>query len=144
MKELEIKHLSAYLSYRLKYIDKDSGKIETMRSIGTEINLVDMGWGNAHELSEFKPILRPLSDLLDKENEAIIDIYNKSWMSGGFMFETDENGIHLLSKEDESSICISLEKPQTNIYWVNEILLEHHYDLFGLIEKGLAIDKKTI
>ena len=116
--KLELKHLAPYLPYGLKYIDKDSKKLETMRSISTEINLIDMGWGNAHDLKEFKPILRPLSDLTEE----------------------------YVSKKtiEDYKFCSSIDITKCLTYHSLTYLLSLHFDVFGLIEKGLAIDINTL
>jgi hypothetical protein len=64
-----------------------------------------------------KPILRPLSDL----TEDYANFWNYSFRDFKWA---------IINKE-VSVLC-----------WHD--LLSKHYDVFGLIEKGLAIDKKTI
>ena len=63
MKKLELEHLAPYLPYGLKYIDDDVDKIVELHNLDTGIGLVNFGWGDAKNLYEIKPILRPLSDL---------------------------------------------------------------------------------
>jgi len=124
MKELELKHLAPYLPYQLKYLDKDTNKIEKMISLHDKINMVDFGWGNAHEFSEFKPILRPLSDLTKVNGFSLSDMishgaHNDFWLKENF--------------EVKYLMHLDFEK-----------LVSWHFDVFGLIEKGLAININTI
>ena len=121
--KLEIKQIAAYLPYRLKYLDKDTNELTTMRSISTEINLIDMGWGNAHDLKEFKPILRPLSDL------------TKDIEEGKPMFFPSHQLIKHIEKEQDIFNCS---------YSEIDYLIRNHFDLFGLIDAGLAIDINTL
>jgi hypothetical protein len=80
------------------------------------------------KLSDIKPILRPLSDLSKDD-------------FGEYLIE------ELYTLDFEKQILSILE----DIRWVNQcdylliqLLIEKHYDVFGLIEKGLAIDINTL
>lgn len=83
------------------------------------------GWGDIQKLRPIhleetspivlRPILRPLSDLE----------YTK------FEFENDE---YVIDKESSSELCWD--------EWT--FLFENHFDVFGLIEKGLAININTL
>lgn len=70
-----------------------------------------------------KPILRPLSDMTDKE---AADIFNMD----DWLFINQKKGI--------THLDFALP-PQTFIY-----LLKQGFDLFGLIESGQAIDATTL
>ena len=132
--ELELKHLAGYLPYGLKYIDKDSGKVKIMKTLSSEINMVDFGWGNAHVFNEFKPILRPLSDL-----DEIIEYGGEKFVPIDWI----ENKYYTLSLHKECEKL--LEKG--GYLWINHIshllishLYEWHFDVHNLIENGLAIN----
>ena len=124
---LTIKHLSAYLPYGLKAIDSD-GNIDIVTCI--DIEEID-GYN-------IKPILRPLSDLQKliveefdkydgirdgKANYQIIDLF------------CEENGCY----GDVVNIDLTKLPYECAIY-----IFENHYDFFGLIDKGLAIDINTL
>ena len=64
-----------------------------------------------------KPILRPLSDLNKREYSEVL-----------------ENWEYIIDKELTSEI----------MWYEWECLFEWHFDVFGLIEKGLAIDINTL
>jgi hypothetical protein len=85
------------------------------------------GWGDVRTLDysylnniHCKPILRPLSDL----------------MSGEFMD-------NIISQKERIEI-----KKLNTCHWLSynsfQYLLKHHFDVFGLIEKGIAIDINTL
>ena len=64
-----------------------------------------------------KPILHPLSDLTDYVSQSLLDRIENS------------SSRDLTESLNYNSVCY---------------LLEHHFDVFGLIEKGLAIDINTL
>jgi hypothetical protein len=119
--ELQLKHLAPYLPYQLKILD---------------------GWGDIKILDysylknpHCKPILRPLSDLgkyidsfqlIDSFDTVYCEITNtlKLFPHGGF------NNV-------EWSFLI-------DNYILLQKLFELHFDVFELIEKGLAIDINTL
>lgn len=72
------------------------------------------------------PILRPLSDMTDGEMQECGNMV--------YDFSNDEE----LNKWQPSDFEIGLAPEQ--FYW----LLSKHFDLFGLIESGLAIDATTL
>jgi hypothetical protein len=125
--KLELKHLAPYLPYGLKI--KTNNQIRTL-SIGilttTENSLSNIIYGIGH-----KPILRPLSDLT-KEVEV----------NGEKLVPIDKLAIQLFDTETQKIIL----KGEINgiPYWVMQKLFEWHFDVFGLIEEGLAIDINTL
>ena len=148
--KLTIEHLTPYLPYKLKYIDKDSGETTTMRTISAEINLIDLGWGNAHELKEFKPILRPLSDLTKEIEHNKI---SRTWCNKDDKVTPSEllKRCSLLSiredghfsEDNGDGTCTGYLYGGAS-YSTIELLLSWHFDVFGLIDKGLAIDINTL
>jgi len=130
--ELELKHLAPYLPYKLELlIESEAGSsepnIEQLKAIDTEINMVNFGWGNAKELSEIKPLLRPLSQLTEEIEhngekfvpmEEIDNYHNFSMLRTGDL-KTD---------------------PLRYPYTIVEALISWHFDVFGLIEAGLAVE----
>ena len=143
---LELKHLAPYLPYRLKYsVFNKKGKLDLLE-IGTNniyniITAVNKGvYGG-----EYKPILRPLSDLIKVINidgDSFIPIYllknirNEFESDLSFGFEPQSNGY--------TCHCSSQYLEFSEYYEINSKLFEWHFDVFGLIEKGLAIDINTI
>jgi len=129
--KLELKHLCSYLPYGLML------SAEYMWP-GCKIPLVvanyssDMRNGiNATEAIErgAKPILRPLSDLtkeIEHNGERFVPVIEWGWV------------------EDINRFNHNYFKYRFESYWKFEQLINHHFDVFGLIEKGLAIDINTL
>lgn len=119
--KLELKHLAPYLPYglKVKYVGKHKyAELITGRSIYN----ID-GWngsmlttlGYQISFNDYKPILRPLSDLKYKE----------------LGYDSIEFAIYNIKNKYANYINY-------------EYCFEWHFDVFGLIEKGLAIDINTL
>lgn len=114
---LELKHLAPYLPYGLKlwyeHTDK-KGQISNVYTIGEGYDnddiKISIDGGSDEHIWMYKPMLRPMSYL----QEFSPAIYEYGWL------------------------------PHKNVYGMQHlealILFENHFDVFGLIEKGLAID----
>ena len=133
--KLELKHLAAYLPYELKIYQED------LREHVKPFYWVLGKQTNIKDVLEFqnKPILRPLSDLTKEINHDGI-VFTP--------YDNDELSDAMASNEDLEYLC---EQGGSNIaadrgmpYFIIEILLKWHFDVFGLIEKGLAIDINTL
>lgn len=133
--ELELKHLVPYLPYGLKlqYVVRD--KLEQtgiMKSVShnedethpTRVSISAMY--NEEHIWMFKPILRPLSDI-----DNVIPMYGEKGIPSE---EMDANCLKWLRLGDIAEIR----------YSTFDFLIEHHFDVFGLIDKGLAIDINTL
>ncbi len=126
MEKLELKHIAPYLPYKLNCClmgeDTQSFLIE-----GARHNYMDV-WSlktitEEWNYTEVFPILRPLSDLTKEI---------KLWDEGQFIV----GGERIREWYDLD--------PRRCTYEQFCYLLENHYDVFGLIKKGLAIDINTI
>lgn len=121
MEQIKLEHLAPYLPYMLNYAyrcayshENDFTKIMTSDDLDTII------------ISSYHfPILKPLSDLTDDKTRELF----KSWSQIDCVF--DWKNLELFTYERLS-------------YEVVETLLKNHFDVFGLIEKGLAIDINKI
>lgn len=118
---LELKHLAPYLPYGLKILNKDKQ--------------YEMGFTNDRKLvtitkclnfnDHYKPILRPLIDLtkeIEHNGEKIVPM-------------------RFIDKEVKKRILFNT----TNLispYKSMVSLFEWHFDVFGLIKAGLAIEKQ--
>ena len=131
--KLELKHLAPYLPYGLQCMAQGEGKKQFELQ-----GISDISYADLHEIGrtvceqyDFEdtfPILRPLSDLtIDEE-----------FYSSFFRTFSDEDNVGYIceSKSDVSNQGLS--------YSCILFLIENHFDVFGLIEKGLAIDKNTL
>jgi len=133
MEKLELKHLAPYLPYGLNIETKWRNPVTQTTKIGIESmtlnNLLLLG---DIQMKSFKPILRPLSDLKKGIEIDSVKIYPLS-----------ENNIGAYYSEYPDEFIDSIaDKCIEYIYLIK--LIECHFDVFGLIEKGLAIDINTI
>lgn len=128
--KLKIKHISPYLPYGLKCQTTDKGKIVISElnaaysdNSYTFMNIVESEKG----FNDIKPLLKPMSSL------------NRTYVSelAKLIISIDEKyTIDVAGKMVESFKSKPLNMP----YVIVQKLFEWHFDVFGLIEKGLAID----
>tara|TARA_R110000772_G_C13310212_1_gene439948 strand:- start:1572 stop:2030 length:459 start_codon:yes stop_codon:yes gene_type:complete len=149
MNKLELKHLAPYLPYGLTIYDKykKSDKFDIY-----EMTLNNLNGVIKNDLR--KPILRPLSDLkkMIKHNgntfcpfnvidedcnyDHICDTdYNTDWSDKG---DSIYDYLELFIKDDSKYRINFLP------YGLITKLFEWHFDVFGLIPKGIAIDINTL
>ena len=115
--KLKIEHLAPYLPYGLKIQGTTHGEIaELSCCTETSVNITTRSfqYGMWADIFEIKPILRPLSDLVKLGS-------NERWWRDKIALG--------ITKLDYESI---------------QELFKEHFDVFGLIEKGLAIDINTL
>jgi len=129
--KLELKHLSPYLPYKLQLIS-DGGRV---RGMGTDYVLkeleTDYGIGQVIKFQDMKPILRPLSDLTKE-----IEVNGVKFLPHREL-ERDE-WVRYVPNDNWS--CITSENINKIEHRIFVQLSEWHFDVFGLIGKGLAID----
>ena len=124
-KELLIRDLCARVPYGVKYmryswnydIDQELPVIETLECVDKD------GYINhrrVYTVGDIKPYLFPLSSMTDEQKKELQELH--------FDYISDEifNDIEFVYHYD----CVHL------IEW----LIKNHFDIYGLIEKGLAID----
>ena len=153
--KLELKHLAPYLPYGVEYFNTHEDFIEQKGII------------NLHSCFDIlryeyiKPILRPLSDLT-KEIEVngeklvpmmkILELVGKPnrriercKFDGHFIYELGYHYGQEVHGEKNTSWQIS-ECVSENVVSLKtaNILFELHFDVFGLIEQGLAVDINTL
>ena len=150
--KLELKHLAPYLPYELKIqinSHDDGGNLpwqfigiltgyQKRNEMYTIIDDSKEEW-NFHDIhfndKSIQPILRPLSDLT-KEIEH-----------NGRKFVPYETNIlvEFMTVDDTMDcLCENSHDISTNIdipYYIIIMLIEWHFDVFGLIEQNLAITK---
>jgi hypothetical protein len=149
MKEkLELKHLSAYLAYGLKgaaySIDGYYEPIELGELMRIETGITRSGdtgevWLVLDDIEvpiiEFKPILYPLK-YLTKE----IEVNGEKFVPLEFFdCEDTKRWLIILSETKDREWALSYLG-----FFIVQKLLQLHFDIFGLIEKGLAIDINTL
>lgn len=130
--KLELKHLVPYLPYGLKYLSPkrtptsifDWAKEETIEEMGCISMIAILRHGE-----QGKPVLRPLSEIksIEEISEQFSEYSWESFQNSFFLFE-----FPCLNAFDHVN------------YTIVELCFKHHLDIFGLINKGLAIDVNTI
>lgn len=143
--KLELKHLAPYLPYKLKFQHPvliwsgnppEPSHDEIGESEMTCENLLSV-------IDDGLPILKSLSDLL-MDDDTILEIFNESWIAGQHDIVKKDDVISIIPHEDDHNLNIFLRKPHCNLEWINDILYKYHYDLKGLINKGLAVDYNSL
>lgn len=154
--KLELKHLAPYLPYGLKI--EHPTMLVGKREISELKNLGQTNIEISHRLyvqiSDCKPILRPLSDL-GKEISNQKTFLHKIAIDLGllkddnFIFEFKFSDYGDYGNKDSFSIITprnynliqipKKELPKSLSYQIFNQLVSEHFDVFGLIDKGLAI-----
>lgn len=114
--KLELKHLAPYLPYGLVCELKDQGKTTRAKLSGAYIDNSYAFFDTVeseHGYDSIKPVLKPMKDA----DEFLQKEY------GVFAY----NGFSKFSLNNSPFGAV-------------QVLLKHHFDVFGLIPKGLAID----
>lgn len=128
--KLELKHLAPYLPYDLKYASNQNFDIKIskweLKMVEYQIKIINDGKFE----NDYKPILRPLSDLTKEQREELNEIDDQITLTANHQhFKTNEG---------------SYLDPEQVPYNYAVKLLEWHFDIFGLIDAGLAIDINTV
>jgi len=143
--KLELKHLAAYLPYELKVLAlkqrypnfggiRTDEKEFTMEGLRTNYLSV-VGFAGMYLYYDFKPILRPFSDLTKD-----IEIKGKKFIP---LIELGFTGCKVKSNYIENTNGYKFKITGSSYKNVQK-LIEWHFDVFGLIDAGLAIDINTI
>jgi len=135
--KLELKHLAPYLPYGLKILDNIRGR----NHINDDTYLLEPK--NIHRCLTFaseneKPILRPLSDLtkeIEHNGEKFVPIRK--------LLEANSFNLEKMETEYINSFAKSMVEIQM-AYDDAQLLLRWHFDIFGLIEKDLAVNINTL
>lgn len=121
--ELELKHLFPYLPFAIKlYYEhtKKIGQVSNIYNIGEGYDnddiKISIDGGSDEHIWMYKPILKPLEDL---EKEVLMDF--------NFIREPKSGTDVMFYSYEFAQYCFA-----------------NHYDVFGLIEKKLAIDINKI
>lgn len=127
MDKLEIHHITPYLPYGLKSVTTANhyGVPQLIREV-TPYNFMNF----IEETTDAKLLLRPLSDLQEK-----ITVNGVSFIPEEVLFN--------LKFDYEISVAMVAgsvvnKRIEVNPYWMVQKLFEWNFDVFGLIEKGLA------
>jgi len=134
MKTIELKHLAPYLPYKVKGKSKNTGTVFTITGFNDRNSITTYGDLGMSDFEGTQLLLRPLSYLtkeIDFNGEKFVPIksfgyddeYKITFYPNFRYFYVYRDGIHVICNQGEM-----IDK-----------LYEWHFDVFGLIEKGLAI-----
>ena len=149
--KLELKHLSGYLPYGLKvYRENKSIESDTFFIVGaskTCVFLQNNGLAVV-DMERIKPILRPLSDLT-KEIEVNGEKFVPNDLLNARFRQSSKDLVPYKSLRYNLELDIQTEVYSQTIdlfdgHLIVTQLLEWHFDIYGLIEQGLAIDINTL
>ena len=133
--KLELKHLSAYFPYSLRFIHNNEGV-----DIVTNINLKITN-RRLSKTNDVKLLLRPLSDLtkeIEVNGEKFFPIERLRSEFSNIYFEIGILNSLVIKGKNENFIIYS------STILINEKLCEWHFDISGLIDAGLAVDINTV
>ena len=166
MEKLELKHIAPYLPYGLKArCDDETYRLAEKDRIGVidywdgevekiSISPIDKNGYFLCNINECKPILRPMSDLykpiLPQNHIPIIELAKIAY-ANCYPFELENNklkitngGFYYFYWGENSFITIyrfdGVGRVVPNQLELFQYLFQHHFDVFGLIDKGIAID----
>lgn len=134
--------------YYISSIDYDNNLLQLVSVVNGKYGLDDI------EINMISLVLYPFSMLTQEieyngdkfvpieklyegraENKVIICEYgNKETITASFKMMGDSF----------TDIIVNRKSVENTDYWIVQQLLEWHFDIYGLIEKGLAIDKTTL
>jgi len=143
--KLELKHLAPYLPYELLFnYTKSNGKeFKNMPLNDLEKGKYTRLKGNSYEpihIKDITPLLRPLSDLT-KEIEHDGEKFYPMRKINKLLPDETELDIELDLEVYTEEYCTSRYLNVFEIREALEKLFEWHFDVFGLIDQGLAIKK---
>lgn len=147
--KLELKHLAPYLPYGLEVI---ACRVQNTQFVLEKMNQTKAygytKYGNfipiGDLISEIKPILRPLSDLTKE-----IEINGEKFVPIDKIHRIDSKVYIYKPTNYDLEITIDTEDFSHEVdlydgYLIMQKLFEYHFDVFGLIDKNLAIDINTL
>ena len=154
--KLELKHLAAYLPYNLK-LTRNGFIGYLIAIINDEDSITECfefkvscsnWWENNTDKNHYKPILRPLSDLT-KEIKVNGDKFIPNCVLNARFVSNTGNLVPYRWLNCNLELEIHTEEYSQTIdlfdgFLIVQQLLEWHFDIYGLIDAGLAIDINTL
>ena len=174
MDKIEVYQIMPYLPYKLKAMCEYNNKIGIINGVYAfdeyEDIKLSMDSMDSEHIWMFKPILKPLSYLIQDysdgktyleyfcelcnlpfcENRYFSDDITRLEENGKYsIFDTNIRGYKYVSRISFDSKDLSFStyhrEESVNIpYKLYQLLFEHHFDVFGWIEKGLAVDFNSL
>lgn len=145
---LKLKHLAPYFPYGLQIYCEGMNGCESFKWTLLTNNIEGiLGYKN-------KPILRPLSDLINDDfKEELYQYYQTLGIDVKLVnydsvdnnpFDTTLTVTYKLLGDVFTEVLISRGSTSETPYHIFDWLCENHFDVFGLIEKELAINMNKI
>lgn len=153
MEKLELKHICGYLPWGLQVeYNNRSCKMEVLYAETDEVylrfeNCIE---GEIADICCIKPLLRPISSLrepLEDGSVPIVDIADlflkprkhklldgKAVSKYGYL-EFEDSTKRFFERDGSGELF-----QPTHSFEMTEYLFQHHFDVYGLIDKGLAIN----
>lgn len=153
--KLEIKHLSPYFPYKLQWYREGFPTIEQ----------TDFNTNADYSKKDLKPLLLPLSALTEQLPDGSVPIvelmdksFNTNWAKTEYIYTDSGKNEWWVAFKDQNS-CFGYNSDKQGFYSINgngrdlyvhkqlqlfEYLFANQFDVFGLIDAGLAIDKRTL
>ena len=162
MRKLELKHIAPYLPYQLMVYDDDLGitRIIEIDDIGDGECLFLDNKGDSTNTSrgfdDIKPILRSLESISSRGiKELGEEVFGEQLKDAKYtMINTSFSSVNI---DIDDFFRIQIQLTDTMVITANdsgdnvpvglkvfEWFFKNHFDVFGLIEKGLAIDKNKL
>jgi len=149
--KLELKYFAAYLPHKLKCtcIKSDSKFVKDFgikEIIGLSFNInrecfVGIFQNSELDINKIIPFLHPLSDLtkeIEVNGEKFFPIERLRSEFSNIYFEIGILNSLVIKGKNENFIIYS------STILINEKLCEWHFDIFGLVDAGLAVDINTV
>ena len=155
--KLELKHIVPYLPYELRLSHIESGSVHTMLRVDVfggvnALNLKIIG-----EDAILKPLLRPISSITEEEALELLELCTETKCQD-IRIAKDYPAILISGSTDEYKVVVFINHNRTHAkiyqdvhhydvsleYSAYEWLFSKHFDVFGLINKGLAADKTEL
>lgn len=144
--KLELKHIAPYLPYGVHIKHNEGAKLIICGAF-KKYNADDffiyslLNWDKDVKSTDAKPILRPLSDLtkeIEHNGKKFVPIEKINEVDGEYQIRVEDGVMWFCDSCDlelfEVMRCSALV----------EKLFDWHFDVFGLIDNGLAIDINTL
>ena len=138
--KLTIEHLAPYLPYGIKgYF---LGRLDIVTGFDNDFKIISsLNHGNCL-ITDFKPILRPLSDLTKEidHNREKFTVFEK--LGDDYVYLAC--GANLDNHSDIYDYIFSEHKILELPYLLVQKLISWHFDVFSLLDNGLAINYNDI
>ncbi|MVW92441.1 hypothetical protein FCL53_10740 [Elizabethkingia meningoseptica] len=122
------------LNHRNDYTGIEFSEVNGYYFIGESLHITYNGGNTGKSISEFKPIIRPMSDLTKE-----ITHNGETFVPSDILF----GGLRPIEAK-ERHIQDLIKHPMLMPYCYVQKFFEWHFDVFGLIERGLAINLNEV